>query len=796
MSKKILLSIFILILTIFSVVYATKIDTINYDGADHKYTGPEVTLNLNGDKFEVTEGLMPPIILDDRTLVPVREVFEVLGGEVNWDAKEARVDVTLGAKEISLWINNKDARVDGKTITTDVPAKIINSKTMVPARFISEQGGLNVEWDGETQTVGIMLPKATITNVEYKKINDINCLVVNADSAISGYKYFMLNETEPYRLILDVENSKFKFDTSAQTIDDDLLSTVRFGIQENNINRIVLDLKKDTDYIVVQSQDKTKLYYAMASEFEIPGEENIVSGEVNKEDNVDITNKPNNDEKTENKPDNVEIPENKPEIPSGDKNQTNNNDKVTENSGDINEVIGKSSGDSDVTNNNSGDNSNSLDKKDNENNLDISGEKNNNTDENNKVDDNQKEENNDENQNIIIPDVYITSIKYSTVSKRIKIAYDGELEFKDNILSNPDRIVIDIQNAELKTEGPKEFSLKNNIITSVRFSQYETDAVRVVLDLSERADYKITKRSSELQVSVTQPTYRNISYKLNSTNAQITLHNVNEDDIKVTRSEKNNKYTLKFDSDYYDCGEGIITPNDDFVERINITETRINIYDTGDMVYTMRQSGSNVIITIKKEETEDESIDKKIILIDPGHGGSDPGACNGSAQEKVYNLNISLMLYDLLSERDDVKVYMSRDSDTYLNREDRLEIATKINPDLIVSVHNNSLENKSYTGTMVLYYNNDTESQYGDITSKECAQIVLNKLINALDTVNRGVVNRQDLHILSKTPCPSILCEISFVSNDAELERLKTKTFQEDAAQAIYDGVVEILKIM
>ncbi len=70
---------------------------------------------------------------------------------------------------------------------------------------------------------------------------------------------------------------------------------------------------------------------------------------------------------------------------------------------------------------------------------------------------------------------------------------------------------------------------------------------------------------------------------------------------------------------------------------------------------------------------------------------------------------------------------MSRDSDIYLNREDRVAIATELNPDLIVSVHNNSLDNKSYSGTMVLYYNNDTESKYGDITSKECAQIVLQK---------------------------------------------------------------------
>ena len=232
MSKKILLSIFVLILAIFSVVYATKIDVLRYDGADHKYTGPEVILNLNGNEFEVSEGLMPPIILDNRTLVPVREVFELLGGEVYWDASEKRVDVKLGEKEISLWIDNKNAKVDGETITTDVPAKIINSKTMVPARFISEQGGLNVNWNNETKTVSISIPIATITKVEYKKINDINCVIVTSESEIMGYKYFLLEE--PYRLILDVKNSKFKFDTTTQTIDDDLISTIRYGNQGKN----------------------------------------------------------------------------------------------------------------------------------------------------------------------------------------------------------------------------------------------------------------------------------------------------------------------------------------------------------------------------------------------------------------------------------------------------------------------------------------------------------------------------------------------------------------------------------
>ena len=174
---------------------------------------------------------------------------------------------------------------------------------------------MNVEWDGETQTVDIMLPKATVTNVEYTKINGINCVVVTANSAITGYKYFMLNETEPYRLILDVKNSAFKFDTSSKNIDDEFISTIRYGVQENDVNRIVLDLKKETDYIVVQSQDKTKLYYALAAEFEIPGE-TLDDGIINSGDKDSVL--LGNDKNTNSNPEN---------IMSGDINNSNGEEK-------------------------------------------------------------------------------------------------------------------------------------------------------------------------------------------------------------------------------------------------------------------------------------------------------------------------------------------------------------------------------------------------------------------------------------------------------------------------------------
>lgn len=772
MTKKILCNILVLFLLIFSVVYAAKVEILHYDGGDHKYTGPEVTLELNGKVFEVTEGLMQPIILENRTLVPVREVFETLGGKVSWEAAEKRVDIELGKKTISLWIDKTEAMVDGKKMEIDVPAKIINSKTMVPARFISEQGELLVEWVDESKTVKIQNPMALVTKVEYTKINDINCIVVTAENAISGYKYFMLEE--PNRLILDIENSKFQLDTSTQTVEDDLISTIRFGMQENQVNRVVLDLKKDTDYVVVPSIDKTKLYFAMASEFSILGETEVDPSQ--KEENGSSFE---SGESTENSGDvnnsNVEVPDNSGDTTPGAEEPTH--------SGDSNPEIDEPTY--------SGDNNPGVEE------PIHSGDGNNGNEESDSVREpsNGEENTEEEGQKIILPDVYVTSVKYSTLSKRVKIAYDGSMEYRDSFLANPNRIVIDIKNAELKAEGPKEISPKGSVITGIRFSQYEENSVRVVLDLSDKVDYKVYKRASELQVEVNQPTYKNISYKLNTANAQITLSNVDIDDLTATKSTSSDKYTIKYSSKNFDSGEGEFAPEDELVEKVEISSTKIVIYDTGNMVYTMRQSGSNVVVTIKKEE-KTETTDRKVILIDAGHGGSDPGACNGSAQEKVYNLNIATYLYLLLCERDDVEVYMSREDDTYLNREDRVAIATTLNPDLIVSVHNNSLENKAYSGTMVLYYNNETESQYGDITSKECAQIVLEKLVDALGTVNRGAVNREDLHILSKTPCPSILCEVSFISNDAELERLKTKTFQIDAAQAIYDGVAEILEIM
>jgi hypothetical protein len=97
----------------------------------------------------------PPTIIDGRTLVPVRAIFESIGATVSWDAATS---TATGIKEditVVIQINNTIAYVNSEAKELDVPAQLINDRTMVPARFVSESMGCDVTWYGETGTVAV-----------------------------------------------------------------------------------------------------------------------------------------------------------------------------------------------------------------------------------------------------------------------------------------------------------------------------------------------------------------------------------------------------------------------------------------------------------------------------------------------------------------------------------------------------------------------------------------------------------------------------------------------------------------
>ena len=118
-------------------------------------------MTVNGNSLEIDPGRgTKPIIKNSRTLVPIRAVVESLGGTVGWDGTERKVTITLSSTTIELWIGKSVAKVNGIDTPIDpsnpkVVPEIINSRTMLPLRFVTENLGCTVKWDGTTKTITI-----------------------------------------------------------------------------------------------------------------------------------------------------------------------------------------------------------------------------------------------------------------------------------------------------------------------------------------------------------------------------------------------------------------------------------------------------------------------------------------------------------------------------------------------------------------------------------------------------------------------------------------------------------------
>jgi len=117
-------------------------------------TQPETQISVvvNGSTLDLD---VPPYLLDGRTLVPLRAIFEALGVVVDWDPEEQTIQATGGGTDVVLMIGSNIMFRNGVTSEIDVPPMIINQRTLVPARVIAESFGAGVDWDPTTNTVTI-----------------------------------------------------------------------------------------------------------------------------------------------------------------------------------------------------------------------------------------------------------------------------------------------------------------------------------------------------------------------------------------------------------------------------------------------------------------------------------------------------------------------------------------------------------------------------------------------------------------------------------------------------------------
>ena len=140
-------------------------------------------LSIVIDGETVASDTEPQITAEGRTIVPLRVISEQLGAEVDWDGETKTVTVKKDAETLKLTIGDKYMKADENEIELDSPAQIVNERTMVPLRAISESFGCKVDWDAETKTVVINTetPVKTEEKEETYKSNDGWSVKYNSD---------------------------------------------------------------------------------------------------------------------------------------------------------------------------------------------------------------------------------------------------------------------------------------------------------------------------------------------------------------------------------------------------------------------------------------------------------------------------------------------------------------------------------------------------------------------------------------------------------------------------------------
>jgi len=216
--------------------------------------------------------------------------------------------------------------------------------------------------------------------------------------------------------------------------------------------------------------------------------------------------------------------------------------------------------------------------------------------------------------------------------------------------------------------------------------------------------------------------------------------------------------------------------------RTDLTIGENNIY-----AYKLTEDSNNIYITPVNPKT----VYPKIVIIDPGHGGSDIGASHGGVLEKDLSLAVCNKVIPLL-DAGGIKAYMTRTDDSYPSLTDRVNMANALG-DLFISVHINASPQgygSAPNGTESFYDPHANDGKMG-ISTKQAAQILQNQVVAALGSKDDGI-DSKSFQVTRTTNMPSALCELGFITNPAECAQLAADGYQQKAAQGVYNAVIQI----
>lgn len=171
------------------------------------------------------------------------------------------------------------------------------------------------------------------------------------------------------------------------------------------------------------------------------------------------------------------------------------------------------------------------------------------------------------------------------------------------------------------------------------------------------------------------------------------------------------------------------------------------------------------------------------VVLDPGHGGGQPGCVIGDLEEKDIAMSITKRLKEEL-ERLGFDVVLTRSTDADVDLSERARIANEAEGDCFVSIHCNSYEDDSVSGLECFYFRSEEGQKLAELISKA----------TAAGEIDTREVKEGNFQVLRETDMPSVLVEVGYMTNPRELTNLASQPYQENLAHAIADGIVEMME--
>lgn len=669
--KKLLLTTLALGLLGATTVYGEQVKMdLFYNGKHHAYAAKEVKIEIDGKAMVPKD--MPAVIIDGRTMLPMRQIAQELGCEVNWNEAAKQIYVMRGSDIIVFTVDSKTGYENGKEFTMDVPATIVNDRTMLPVRALADALHLNIKWDDPNRIVSIQSgdtvvkdePKAPesgqttagiLTGIQTPSAKDADqTFTIQADGPMGRYEKTFVDDQ---KIVLDFYGAKSSLPGEITKTNSDIVTGIRTATHENNgdsFTRVVFDLSGKKKYEVTQSADKK---------------------------NITIS-------------------------------------------------FGKTT----------------VDK---------------------------------------------ISAVHSQNKDIITIGGTGSFGASVAMTADPQKIIVTIPNCQSNLSDKintdeLQYVLDGKVDTS------KGNTVELVLAVEDLVQYSYREENQNLILEIYPTTLKNMRYDKNANVLFLDKKDkIDTGSVKMEDHYLDGYFDVTLPGDYEsDYGYGTYDVKGTVVENIEVStkggNTTFRFKQNRISAYEVTDEGGSYAIRVKNPK----EVYDKVLLLDAGHGGKDPGTSGNGMQEKNLNLTIAQKIAQKL-QGSGIKVYMTRDSDVYPENSTRAKTANDI-ADLMVSIHMNSgPETANGTETLYQVHANDNGAR---LTSKQLAEILQGKVVSATGNTNRGAKLWTDVLILNRTTVPSVIVEVIFITNTGDALKISNPAYQDQVAQAIADGIQEAVK--